>query len=472
MQYILTSQSVRPMSSRTFVLIIDNFIYSVITITIAMKRDGLIGMRSKKTHLTPFSRAIHSHSMCLRPDNIEELEGYLSQHAPTHLLARGAGLSYNDSCLNQDGYIIDTQRFNHLMDFNQETGVVICQGNVPIKDLFLLHPDYIPPVIPGTVYATVAGGIAHDIHGKNNHLAGSFGHHILWFDLLLNNTIIRCSPNEHSDLFKATISGLGLTGIITKVALGLKKSSRFIQAENKKFDSLNPLIHYMSTIGLNNDYQAAWLDLLNPSPKALLLVGNSCESLTVKKERTISIPKLPCSLLHSWNMKLFNTFYFKRKKESQALSLEQFNNPLDKIKHWDRFYGPQGFIQFQAVFDQHNALQTIEHLIHLIRMNKATPTLAVLKLFIQSGEGYLSFCKPGFTLAIDFIHNQPARQAISKMNEYLTEIKGQVYLAKDLLLNPEQFRSMYKKQEEWMDVLKKYHCTMQSNLSQRLGITP
>lgn len=79
---------------------------------------------------------------------------------------RGSGLSYNDSCFNTNGYVIDSERLNHLIDFDPQTGIVICQGGVPLKDLFLLNPDFIPPVIPGTVHATVAGGIAHDIHGK------------------------------------------------------------------------------------------------------------------------------------------------------------------------------------------------------------------------------------------------------------------------------------------------------------------
>ncbi len=76
-------------------------------------------------------------------------------------------------------------------------------------------------------------------------------------------------------------------------------------------------------------------------------------------------------------MKLFNQWYRKGKKAKEEQSLEEFNNPLDQITHWNRLYGPQGLVQFQAVFDPDKAAQTIEELAKLIRTHKATPTLAV-----------------------------------------------------------------------------------------------
>lgn len=143
---------------------------------------------------------------------------------------------------------------------------------------------------------------------------------------------------------------------------------------------------------------------------------------------------------------------------------------MDKITLWNRLYGPKGFIQFQAVFDKHNAIETLEDLIKLIRYYKAVPTLAVLKLFGQSGTGLLSFCKPGFTIAIDFLHNEQARHAIKAMNQFITELKGRIYLAKDLLLTPEQYQIMYVNNIKFSQILAHHQCTMQSDLAKRLGI--
>ncbi|WP_298625138.1 FAD-binding oxidoreductase [uncultured Legionella sp.] len=428
-------------------------------------------MRTKKMTFTNFSKANHSEAWCLRPDNERELINYIGDKNPSSILARGMGLSYSDSSLCNEGLIIDTSRLNHLIEFNPQTGIAICQGGASIKDLFLYHPEFIPPVIPGTVHSTVAGGIAHDVHGKNNPHAGSFGHHVLWFDLLIRNKMYHCSREEHNELFYATLGGLGLTGIIIRAGLQLKNVSRFVQVENKQFDSIKALTETMSTYGLNYNYQVAWLDLLHQEPRAILSLANHCPPCSYKEKTTYTVSKFPFGLIKQWNMKLFNSFYFKSKKPKEQLALDQFNNPLDKIRHWNRLYGPKGLIQFQAVFDQEHAHSTIEKLVQIIRSNKATPTLSVLKLFIQSGVGLLSFCKPGFTIAIDFIHNANAEKAIIAMNQLITELNGRIYLAKDLLLTPEQFRSMYPLHEQLSQIAKSYQSPMQSELAKRLRIT-
>lgn len=427
-------------------------------------------MHSKKILFSNFSRAIFSQASCIRPDNEQELTDYRTHHPQQSILARGAGLSYNDSCFNTNGIIIDNSRFNHFLDFDEATGIVVCQGAVTFKDLFLLHPDFIPPVIPGTLHATVAGGAAHDVHGKNNHHAGSFGKHIIWMDLLLGSQKIHCSREQNSDLFHATIAGLGLTGIILQMAIRLQRSTRFVLTKHKQFTTFNALIESMATYGLKHDYQVAWLDLLTPKSRAILSVANHCESFANKESSPHTIPKLPFSCIKAWNIKLFNALFFSCQKSEEKCSLQQFNNPLDKLKDWNRLYGPKGLIQFQAVFSQELAATTIEQIMQLIKTYRATPTLAVLKLFTQSGDGLLSFCKPGFTLAIDFIYSKQATQAIAAMNQLITEIKGHIYLAKDLALNDEQYKKMYEKHGEFSHVLKRYDCHMHSDLATRLGI--
>jgi decaprenylphospho-beta-D-ribofuranose 2-oxidase len=429
-----------------------------------------ITMHSKSRKLTNFSRTTFSQSFCLRPDNEKQLIDYVANHPQQSLLVRGSGLSYNDSCFNSNSFVIDSEHLNHFISFDPKTGIVICQGGVALKDLFLLHPDFIPPVLPGTVHATVAGGIAHDVHGKNNHQAGNFGHHLIGFDLLIGTKSIHCSRDENKDLFFATIAGLGLTGIITRVTLRLKKASRFVQIEHKAFESIQELTETMSIDGVNHDYQVAWLDLLNSIPNAILSRANHCEPFDNKDLKVYTVPQIPFSVIKPWNMKLFNKLFYHRKKTREKLSLEQFNNPLDKLAHWNRLYGPQGLIQFQTVFNVDNAVTTLEHLVRVMRNYKATPTLAVLKLFTQAGIGLLSFCKPGFTLAVDFIANAQAKQAIAAMNQLVTDLNGHVYLAKDLFLNTEQYQKMYKHHEQFSQILEHHACTMHSDLAQRLGI--
>ncbi|MBA2651869.1 MAG: FAD-binding oxidoreductase [Tatlockia sp.] len=428
-------------------------------------------MLPKNKQFSNFSKAVQSKSQCFRPDNEDQIATLMTMPNENGLLARGNGSSYSDCCLNDQGVVIDTSRFNHLLSFDEASGLLVCQGSVSFADLFLVHPDYIPPVIPGTLRATVAGGIANDVHGKNNHQQGSFGEHIEWIELEIGNQSYRCDRKTNAYLYHATIAGLGLTGFIKRIALKMRKASHAVVASSAKYFAWEAVLERMQTSGCDYDYQVAWLDLLN-KPQALVTFANHAEAGNLKPQSQYKMPQIPMRFINTWTMKQFNRFYFNHpRKKEVILSLPQFNNPLDSIKNWTHLYGKNGLLQFQALFDQEQALSAIDELIKLIRSHQAIPTLAVLKYFTKTGSGLLSFAQPGFTLAIDFVNNTQSRQAIIAMNEWITRAGGKIYLAKDILLSKDQFRQQYPKHEEFSNLLKRYQSTMCSDMSKRLGIS-
>lgn len=417
-----------------------------------------------------FSRTIQTQSLCFRADNEWQIPEAFNQPMSSNILARGLGLSYSDCCVNDGGLIVDCSRLNHLLSFDELSGLLYCQAGVTFADLFSVHADYIPPVIPGTLQASLAGGVANDVHGKNNHQEGSLGRHIQWLEIQTAKRVIRCSRDRHAELFTATLGGLGLTGIIRRVAIKLRKASRTVEEHSEKHQDLGKLLVAMQDKGTKYDYQVAWLDLLNPFC-AILSQANHCPTIIQAPKRCYPVPALPFSLISAWGMRQFNRYYFNHKNlKTRQLPLSEFNNPLDSIKNWNRLYGKRGFLQFQAVFDAEDATQTITQLTTLINSHGATPTLTVLKYFTQPGSGLLSFVKPGFTIAIDFINNNKAKSAICQMNQLISELGGRVYLAKDLLLTPQQFVKQYPYHDRFKQLLQDYECNMQSNMSRRLGL--
>lgn len=428
----------------------------------------------KSRSFSNFSCAIQTHSTVVRPDNEQQLNTIAAANHPKGLLARGNGLSYSDCCVLNAGMLIDTSRLNHILSFDPLSGIAVCQGGVTFASLFLIDPQFIPPVLPGTLNVTLAGGIANDVHGKNNHHAGSIGAHIEWIELDIRGQLHRCSPTQNYDLFIATIGGLGLTGIITRLAIRLQKTSHFVSKHTEKFTCMSSLLKKMQHTGIEHDYQVAWLDFLN-KPRALLSYASHSEqtnTTTPPIKSRYTIPKLPLSLMRPWIMKRFNQLYYMRSKtRPQILPLWTFNNPLDGINHWNRLYGKRGLLQFQAVFDTTQAAIVLNQISMIIKTNRATATLAVLKYFTHSGIGLLSFTQPGFTLAIDFTNNHNARKAIDQMNQLITEVGGKVYLAKDLRLNHTQFGLMYPQHQALHDIINKYDSPMRSDLSRRLSIT-
>ena len=133
------------------------------------------------------------------------------------LLPYGLGRSYGDSCLNAGRDLIDCRRLNRILGFDQSTGMVRCEGGVSLSDLIdlFLPKGWFLPVTPGTRFVTVGGAIANDVHGKNHHRAGSFGAHVRQIGLHRSEDgLVVCNAEDNPNMLRATIGGLGLTGVI------------------------------------------------------------------------------------------------------------------------------------------------------------------------------------------------------------------------------------------------------------------
>ena len=120
------------------------------------------------------------------------------------MLPYGLGRSYGDSCLNDDGILLDISQMNHFLAFDRQTGLLRCEAGVSLEHIlnFAVPLGWFLSVTPGTKYVTVGGAIANDVHGKNHHGAGNFGHHVTQFELLRSTgERLICSPTENSEMF-------------------------------------------------------------------------------------------------------------------------------------------------------------------------------------------------------------------------------------------------------------------------------
>ncbi len=158
----------------------------------------------------------------------------------------GMGRSYGDVCLLKDGNLLVTTGMNRLIDFDPETGLLTAEAGITLAQIldFAVPRGFFLPVSPGTKYVTLGGAIANDIHGKNHHVAGTFGCHVTQFELVRSDgTRKLCSPTENPDWYAATIGGLGLTGFISWATLRLKPIvSRGIDYEGIQFHGIDEFL--------------------------------------------------------------------------------------------------------------------------------------------------------------------------------------------------------------------------------------
>ncbi len=406
-----------------------------------------------------------------QPKNIHPI--YWRSHAfpdidhDTPVLPYAYGRSYGDSCQNHEGDLLATQGLRRFISFNEHNGVLRCEGGVSLAEILdcFVPRGWFLPVSPGTKYVSVGGAMANDVHGKNHHKAGTFGCHVLAFELLRSNgERLTCSPQCHSDLFQATIGGLGLTGLIVWADIQLKSiKSPFIQTERIKFSGLDEFFDLTNQSDESFEYTVAWIDCFaknRHTGRGSFIRGNHLEEDSphlplplVKKPFTIPV-QVPSCLLRSGTMKIFNWVYYQMQPSQLAQSLEPYEKffyPLDVVLNWNRLYGTSGFLQYQCVIPCQYERDGIRDLLKVIHQSKQGSFLAVLKKFGSiSSPGLLSFPRPGTTLALDFpFFEDETLRLLTKLDRIVRETGGAVYPAKDARMSAEDFQTYFPRWEEF-----------------------
>ena len=373
--------------------------------------------------------------------------------APAPLLPFGLGRSYGDTCLNQDGTLIDTRRLDRFFDFDRETGLLVCEAGVSLGDLLDITAAPLPdgshwfvPVSPGTRFVTVAGAIANDVHGKNHFRQGTFGRHVRWFDLARSDGVVRCSAEAHQDLFEATIGGLGLTGLILRAAVQLiRVPSLTLEVEEIAMDDLDDYYRLRDESLADWDYCAAWVDVLARGrslgrgiyTRARHASGAGPATAPARRGGPAVPVDAPAWLLNRFSLRAFNALYARkllgRRQVRRSAGYEGIFYPLDSIRHWNRLYGRPGFHQYQCVVPAAGEGQAVAALLGRIAASGQGSFLAVLKSFgALASPGLLSFPMHGTTLALDF-PNRGARtlDLLDALDEIVAAAGGRVYPAKD-----------------------------------------
>jgi len=207
-----------------------------------------------------------------------------------------------------------------------------------------------------------------------------------------------------------------------------------------------------------HEYTVAWVDCLAPAKatgRGVFMRGNHSAGNPERAHRAqpslLRVPfALPVSPLNSLTLKAFNTVYYHSRRHASGPQGIEFFYPLDSIQDWNLLYGRRGFLQYQCVVPEADAVRAL-----LSRISKARigSFLAVLKVFgdIQS-RGVMSFARPGLTLALDFPRkNQATFDLLEELDMIVKDVGGAVYPAKDARMSAESFRYFFPQWREFSD---------------------
>jgi len=421
-----------------------------------------------------------------------ELARLVTEAGRRGVLARGLGRSYGDAAQNGGGVVVDMTGRSAILSVDTGAALVQVEAGASLDHLMrlLLPMGLFVPVSPGTRQVTVGGAIAADIHGKNHHVDGSFGRHVESIDLLCADGSIRQLTPE-SELFWATVGGMGLTGLVLRATLRMKKvESAYCLVDTERCPNLDDLLARMAEGDHRYTYSVAWIDCLargSSLGRSVLTRGwsASLEQLTPTlrahaldfrpKQLAVAPAVFPSGLLSRATVSAFNeAWYHKapRERRGEIQSIAAFFHPLDAVAQWNRIYGPKGFLQYQFVvpFGGEDALRRC---LEMLSEAGQASFLAVLKRFGQSSPGHLSFPTPGWTLALDV----PIGAAIlggllDRLDQEVLAAGGREYLAKDSRLPACAIARMYPRLDEWREVKRATDPdgVFNSDLARRLGL--
>lgn len=373
----------------------------------------------------------------------------------------GNGRSYGDAGLNPGGYLWLTRQLDHFIQFDPSSGRLRCEAGVLLQDIqrLLIPRGWILPVTPGTQLITVGGAIANDVHGKNHHVLGSFGDHVLSLELLRSDgQTLRCGPDQNPDWFAATVGGVGLTGLITEAVLQLRPTpGPWLDSESLPYTSLDAFFELADSSEAAWEHTVSWLDCLSPQGRGIFLRANPAPAgnAATPSRPARSVPFTPpMSLVNTLTLRPFNWLYYQMKRRHAGRGLahyESFFYPLDALLDWNRIYGPRGFYQYQSVVPRAAGHEAVGAMLRAIARAGEGSFLAVLKTFgARQPIGMLSFPRPGVTLALDFPNRgERSLRLMTELDAIVREAGGRLYLAKDARMPRDLFEQSYPRHREF-----------------------
>ena len=428
-----------------------------------------------------FGFATRSVSMFARPQSGAEVQQLMlnAQSEGYTVALRGSGRSYGDAAMNGGNLVLDMTGMRRVLAWDPATGVIDVEPGVTIEDVWrlCLKDGWWPAVVPGTMFPTIGGCLAMNIHGKNHFRLGGTGDHVIEADFVTPaGEQLLLSRSENADFFHAAISGFGMLGTFTRIRLQLKRvESGRLSVEQIPARNLDEQFDYFEAHGADSDYLVSWVDCIasgsglgrgqihralylhaDQDPEGVPMLDPARQDLP---GTILGVPRgVVGSLLGLFNfnlgMRLVNTGKYFASVLSPRAAYKQphvaFHFLLDYVPTWRNAYQPGGFIQYQPFIPKETARQAFKDILRLNQARGLVSYLGVMKRY-RADNFLLSHALDGYSMAMDFPITASNREALWKMcyemNEIVLAAGGKFYPAKDALMRPQDFQRGWGQQK-------------------------
>lgn len=419
----------------------------------------------------------HTAGYVFRPTTIEGIQAVLElarQHGRWVAL-RGSGCSYGDAALAAENVVLDITRMNRILSWDPEKGVAECEPGVTIKQLwqYTLGDGWWPYVVSGTMFPTLAGAAAMNIHGKNNFRVGTIGDHILEFDLLLPSGEVKtCSRERDPELFHAAIGGFGMLGVFTRIKIELKKVySGHLRVTPIGVKNWDEMFAEFDKHLPDSDYLVGWVDCFGAGASSgrgqihradYLKPGEDTVPAQTLQVAHQELPDtlfglLPKSIMWKFIKPFTNDLGMRAinlLKYLSSVTLTQgkihdvthagFAFLLDYVPGWKYAYLPGGLIQYQSFIPKETAQKCFTDQLALCQKRGIVPYLGVFKRH-RPDPFLMTHSVDGYSFALDFKLTAKNRAQVwalaAELDALVLAAGGRFYFAKDSTLHPARLQS-------------------------------
>jgi decaprenylphospho-beta-D-ribofuranose 2-oxidase len=432
--------------------------------------------------LTGWGRTTLSRAKVVGPLPGEQLQALVTARPAGGVLARGAGRSYGDAAQNAGGVVVHPVTAP-LVHVDPDTATVRVSASTSFTDLLtrIVPEGLLLPVLPGTRHLTVGGAVAADVHGRNQRSYGSLGRWITEIEILDGTgEIRRLTPDRDPEGFRATVGGMGLTGVILGATIRLLRirSARMLVSRRRMAD-LDALLTAVDEA--TDRYCVAWIDTTATGSsfgRGIVEVGDHPAAegggLAYRPHRAHRAPPLPVCPFTAWSAREFNGLHFRTaaRGANEITDLAAFFHQLDALDGWNRTQGPRGFIEYQCVVPE-GAHGVIAQILEAAQRQRCAPFLGTLRRFGPESGSYLSYPLPGWSVSIDMPagHRQLAPM-LDDLDLRVAAAGGRVDLAGDSRLSGRTCAAMYPRLAQWRAAASRLDPAgvFRSDLGQRLGL--
>lgn len=414
--------------------------------------------------------------------------------APGTVTVRGCGSSYGDAALGRGGTTLDLRGLRRVLSLDHGTGIVVAEAGATLAAVgaAAVSTGWRFPVQPGTARVTLGGAVAADVHGKNHVGAGSFAAQVSWLELMsADGTIGRISPSAVPTEYWATVGGMGLTGVILRVAVRLHPVGSGVAVRHRRrardLDQVMGLVDEAAARqrGDPDLHVVAWIDGTGwPGGRGIVetvrLVADDGSGSWVTAARRHGSPDLVSlpgrGVIGRPAVRLANSARWHATARSAwgAAPAPRALQPLDRAYAWPALFGRRGLVQYQCVVPD-GAEDAVGRILRTVWAVDQWSALTTLKRLGAADDAPLSFPLPGWTLAMDFPARSPRLEPLlRRLDTIVAEAGGRVYLAKDARLPSDTLGAMYPRAAQWRRVRDRMDPSgvFGSDLGRRLGLVP